>query len=323
VRTSWLAALAIAGCGGSDGAEEARPDALVADAAPPDAAPDASSDLRLNHLQMRGTHNSYHIHSDYDVADWDYDLPPLEEQLGPLGVRQLELDVHYDKDTDRFDVFHIPRLDDHTHCRRLADCLGILKTWSDAHPRHHLMFVFVEPKDDVDTEKVYRHFPALEADVLSVWPRERIVAPDDVRGGHASLREAVTTDGWPRVDDTRGKILLVLLDSDANRDAYLQWTPDLAGHLFFPLVAEDDPRFAVVSDDSPDRDEAHLHDLVAGGFIVRSLSTSDAEREAAIRAGVHCISNDHPELIDLGGTPSRCNPVSAPPGCTPAALETP
>ena len=51
--------------------------------------------LRLNHLQMKGTHNSYHLRPDPLVApDWDYDMPTLTEQLTVHGVRQVELDVH-------------------------------------------------------------------------------------------------------------------------------------------------------------------------------------------------------------------------------------
>ena len=52
--------------------------------------------LRVNHIQAKGTHNSYHLRSP-EPADpsHDYDQPSLTDQLELYGIRQVELDVHY------------------------------------------------------------------------------------------------------------------------------------------------------------------------------------------------------------------------------------
>ena len=69
---------------------------------------DASDDLRLNEIQLIGTHNSYHLApqpkllamigtAGKSVAEAiDYSHAPLEKQLSELGVRQLELDLYAD-----------------------------------------------------------------------------------------------------------------------------------------------------------------------------------------------------------------------------------
>src|SRR3954467_13405349 len=65
--------------------------------------------LRINHLQAKGTHNSYHDPTD-DVAmtmALDYRHKPLGEQLASEGVRQFELDTHLNAFTGELEVYHL------------------------------------------------------------------------------------------------------------------------------------------------------------------------------------------------------------------------
>src|SRR5882672_3006444 len=67
-----------------------------------------ADDLRLNQIQVIGTHNSYHVAAAPAVKTligslrkgWveqiDYTHRPLTEQLEKLGIRQVELDVFAD-----------------------------------------------------------------------------------------------------------------------------------------------------------------------------------------------------------------------------------
>ena len=135
-----------------------------ADAAPaPDAAPRAPDedvppldgmppppDLRMNHVRVRGTHNSYHLKPDNILPDWQYEHLPLDQQLETQHVRQFELDVHF-KD-DGFHVYHLPGVDAGSTCDRFVDCLAVLRGWSESHPGHVPIIVLVEPKDDVDNK---------------------------------------------------------------------------------------------------------------------------------------------------------------------------
>src|SRR5687767_11596773 len=67
--------------------------------------------LRLNQLQAKGSHNSYHIARDDASGPLDYTHAEIEEQLDAQGVRKLELDVWYDPACDRMDVVHLPVID--------------------------------------------------------------------------------------------------------------------------------------------------------------------------------------------------------------------
>ncbi len=71
-------------------------------------------DLRLNQVQVIGTHNSYHIAPSPGVLkviatlnpnqaeSLDYTHRPLAEQFGELGIRQIELDVFADPEGGLF-----------------------------------------------------------------------------------------------------------------------------------------------------------------------------------------------------------------------------
>jgi hypothetical protein len=68
----------------------------------------AADDVRLNQIQVIGTHNSYHVAPHPNVMGLiaaggknlaeglDYTHPPLADQFSRLGIRQIELDVFAD-----------------------------------------------------------------------------------------------------------------------------------------------------------------------------------------------------------------------------------
>lgn len=294
--------------------------------------------LRLNHVQVKGTHNSYHVESEGTLPQWKFTHAPLDVQLRDLGVRQIELDVHWDGDLQGFTVFHIPLADPGTTCRTFKECLTVVKTWSDANPGHQLLYILVEPKDEVDDEPISGHYDALDAEILSVWPRERLLVPDDVRGSRASLTEALQKDGWPTIGQARSKAFFLLLDSSTHRDAYLEGHPNLEGRVLFARGSGGEPWCGVIEHGNPVRDaDAITRDVGASIYLVRTTAdevdgtdeANSAGAEAARSLGAHLISSDFPApkpeggyWFDLpGGTPSRCNPVTAPTGCTSVAIE--
>jgi len=311
-------------------------DAEAEQASSQDTAPDLQDPLdgllRLNHLQFKGTHNSYHLPpEELVVPEWDYAHAPLDEQLEELDVRQVELDVHWDPEVG-FRVYHVPLLDARSTCDTFQDCLGILKGWSDAHPTHAPLFILVELKDDIDPHKISGHYDDLDAEILAVWPRERIVAPDDVRGDHATLQDALAAGGWPLLRDCRGKALFQMLDSGEHREAYLAPDPTLAGRPMFVRGGPSEPWGSIVEIGNVIGREDEVRTLVEQGYLVRSAAdstdpgdaaTNPARAQAALDSGAHLISTDFPAPVDAGywfelpgGGPVRCNPVAGPPECT-------
>src|SRR5690606_15901228 len=301
--------------------------------------------LRLNHVQAKGTHNSYHLEPDNPIdPSHRYSHAPLDVQLDRAGVRQFELDLHLHW-RDGFHVFHLPQgIDDETTCLRFVDCLELIRDWSDAHPWHLPIVVWIEPKDgDLDFAtpdyvEFHTEHAVLEAEILTVYPRWRILTPDDVRGVHPDLPTAIAADGWPTLGALRGKIVFSMLDSELHRERYLEGAPNLAGRLMFvDADTADDPFAAFFKINNARADAAEVEALVSAGFIVTSnVDSADAtdadnldKSTASLAAGAQFLSSDLPEPVPdrtysleiPGGTPARCNPVSAPTECTPADIE--
>lgn len=169
-RVRWVAAVlcaVVAACGSDDDSGSSGPD------------------LRLNEMQVVGSHNSYHIQpgevlfgllTDFApplAESFEYTHVPLGEQFETQGVRQIELDVFYDPDgglyespiglqlatgdpmatipgldLPGFKVFHVQEIDFETTCQTLIECLLDVKDWSDGHPHHVPIMILIEAKDD-------------------------------------------------------------------------------------------------------------------------------------------------------------------------------
>ena len=305
--------------------------------------------LRLNQIQVIGTHNSYHLRGHDSLLaliakdkpkardELDYGHPPLPEQLSRLGIRQIELDCYADPNgglyakplgiervlkaglpampacdpTGRMcqpgiKVMHVPDFDFASSALTLIDALQQVRQWSLGHPRHVPVFILLElkgesapaiPFDEVQLEN-------LEREILSVFPRESILKPDDVRRGAATLPDALRQSGWPLLDSVRGRVMFGLDNEGAVRDRYLEGHPALQGRLIFVSVPPTNPAAAWMKRNDPVRGFDEIQDLVRAGFLVRTRADSDTaearandsrKRERALASGAQFVSTDYPE----------------------------
>jgi hypothetical protein len=308
----------------------------------------------------------------------EYTHAPLAEQFSNSGVRQIELDVFADPagglyanragnaitgqprasgepalDTPGFKVFHVQDIDFQSTCLTFVACLTTVRDWSRAHSSHVPLMILVEAKQDAIPDPVNLGFvtphaigapelDALDADIRSVFGADEVITPDRVRGTHATLEEAIRSDGWPTLGASRGKVLFALDNEDAVRDAYVADHPALRGRMLFTSSPRGTPEAAFLKLNDPVKDEAAIRQAVLDGYIVRTRSDGDTVqarsgdttmRDAALRSGAQWVSTDY-EVADTrfglgyvvaipGGTPSRCNPVLALPNCTSADIENP
>ncbi len=303
---------------------------------------------------------------------FEYTHHPLAEELD-AGVRQIELDVFLDDPPGRYahpkvvdllgvagpdpalagpglKVLHVQEVDFRSTCPTLAICLTQVRDWSDAHPGHLPVTIQIEAKDDVIPDPIPLgfvqpqpwtgpDFATLQAEIDAVFPAERVLTPDEVRGNSATLADAVRKGRWPRLDQVRGQVLFMLDDHGAKRDAYRAEVPDLADRRLFVDVPESDPDAAIMVVNDPLSQGDRIRDLVAAGFIVRTRADADtvqarsgdtSMRDAAFASGAQYVSTDYvfPEdpfgtgyVVDLPGDgAARCNPVSAPRRCEQADL---
>ncbi|WP_294248716.1 phosphatidylinositol-specific phospholipase C1-like protein [uncultured Sphingomonas sp.] len=346
------------------------------------AAPGPRASLRMNDIQVVGSHNSYKkriapaVFAELERRDpklaaaLDYDHLTLAQQLD-RGVRQLEIDIFADPQGGRFahpkgeaiakaaseqtgfgeaammkpgfKVFHIPEVD-YRSCGTFKQCIGQIDAWSRAHPRHLPIMVTINAADrPIHKPGVTDPLPltaplldALDGEIRDVLKPNRMITPDDVRGNAKTLREAVTTKGWPTLESARGKIYFVLDTPSDVSDTYRAGHPSLKGRPIFGWYDTDQPEASVEIVGDPRTDGAKIREWVKQGFIVRTRSDADTKeardndhtrQQAAIDSGAQAVSTDYYPgaptrawhkgfTVTLpGGVMERCNPVTQPVGC--------
>jgi hypothetical protein len=293
----------------------------------------------MNHLQVKGTHNSYHIEPADNVYDgWRFTHAPLREQLTSQGVRSFELDLHYNFATAELNVYHSAP-DSETTCLRFVDCLAEIKSWSDENPAHQPLFIMLELANEFESVDPDTYFATLEGDILSVWPEDRLVTPSLVQGSAPDLKSALAGEGWPQLGRIRGRALFTIYGLEFVTH-YTHERTSLDGRILFANSRPDEPFAGVAIVDHPVADADKIASVIEAGMLVRTLADLDnveplagdtKRRDAAIASGAHFVFTDFPVpvedvayVVELpGGTPSVCNPLTAPKECTPEAIESP
>jgi hypothetical protein len=326
--------------------------------------------LRLDQIQQIGSHNSYRPYPSPEAQTriltlapeyWEglaYGHPPIETQLA-LGIRQIELDVVPDPTGGLYaapyhmalpalrevmtkpgaKVLHFPQFDIESHCLSFRACLDRLRTWSQGHPGHDAITVLVNASD---IEPIPGFWPnaarfdaatldALDTDIRETMGRERLIVPDDVRGSHVTLRDAVLAHAWPRVAETRGRFLFVLDGNDRHEQLYREGHPSLQGRIMFGFYPEGEAEAAIFNIQDPrGPEQAHIHRLVRLGYLVRTRADADTREarkndhsrlDAALASGAQYISSDYYDGVpdplrlsfhqSIGGVLRRCNPATA------------
>lgn len=314
--------------------------------------------VRVDQIQVLGTHNSYRrkpppalfdalMSFDRELAEsLDYEHRPLTEQLSDLGARQLELDVFADPEgglystrhinptfglpdaaagleKPGFKVFHVQEIDYESTCPTFVACLTEVREWSDANPYHLPLLILVEAKDSEIPDPLDVGFVTpVKIDALLLQ-----VLDDEIRSvfeeGHV-ITPASRGDQWPTLDESRGKVIFALDNTNEIRDEYLTLDERL-------MFSHDDGAFLKLND--PIADEERIRHAVADGYVVRTRADADAVqarsgdtdmRDAALASGAQYISTDYLEpderfgdyVVRLpAGAVARCNRVSAPDEC--------
>ncbi|MBM7408109.1 MULTISPECIES: Ca2+-dependent phosphoinositide-specific phospholipase C [Sphingomonas] len=302
----------------------------------------------------------------------DYYHLPLAQQLD-AGIRQLELDIFADPKGGRyadpkgeawaraagertgfdrgamlkpgFKVFHIPDVDYLSTCPTLVRCLGEVDRWSRAHPDHLPIMITINAADTPsDRPGITTPLPldnpelldALDAEIRSVLPGRRLITPDEVRGGSATLRQAVRSRGWPALSAARGRIYVLLDVRAAVSELYRSGHSSLAGRAMFGWYPDGQPESAIQIVQDPLVDGDRIRNWVAEGVVVRTrtdANTVEARRrdyskaDAAMASGAQAVSTDYyrgapnPLRTDFTvtlpqGAMARCSPVRVPEGCS-------
>lgn len=296
----------------------------------------------------------------------DYGLPSLATQL-ENDVRSLSFDVAYDPKgglfknpagasmamdllpdayveamtKPGFKTIHVLDVDYNSSCLTLSDCLKQVADWSSAHPRH-LPIVIALRTNDAKTPMPGATKPldcdmaaldALDAEVRAAFPAQRIITPDQVQGTHASLREAVMAQDWPKLGESRGKVMFVLDDTPQKVRAYQGTRKSLEGRVMFVATDIASPAAAFIALPDPHKDAARIADASKAGFMVITRADSEtrearrnitARRDAAFASSAQIVQTNFatadqsvgPYRVSLADNPAAmCGSTLAPERC--------
>lgn len=306
-----------------------------------------------------------------------YEHRPLPVQFQSQKVRQIELDVFVDQAGGNYanpllrtavghgpylpdvmnqpglKVFHVQDVDYVSSCNTLEACLQAVKGWSDANSEHVPLAILLELKDttldfgglEFTTPEPFDAAAMDEVDrvIRSVFPADHLITPDDVRGSHSTLEDAVLTgDAWPTLAESRGKVLFLMDNGGGYRNTYLQPSPILEGRPMFTNSFPGQPDAAFIKMNDPFESDL-IAERVRAGYLVRTRADGDTmearandttKRDAALASGAQWVSTDYP-MPDMaigfsssyvaqipGGHIARCNPVNAPDACVSDGLDT-
>lgn len=297
-------------------------------------------------------------------AEWgaalDYAHVPLVDQLD-LGMRQLELDVFHDPDGGRysdpllsrmvaarfdkqqlglpgFKVLHVQDVDWRSSCSLFVNCLSEIRAWSEQHPDHAPILILINAKQakiDLPNSVVplafdAAAFDALDAEIRSIFDEENLLTPDIARGDVQTLRDAISSGGWPSLEEASGRVFFALDEPSDVVEVYRRGENTLQGHAMFVNSHDpgaDDAAYFTIND--PIADGALITERVQSGFMVRTRAdantiearTGDRRRlDAALASGAQYISTDYyqprAEWSDYtaalpGGETMRANPLAA------------
>ncbi|MFD7921059.1 phosphatidylinositol-specific phospholipase C domain-containing protein [Streptomyces sp. NPDC059740] len=182
------------------------------------------------------------VHNAYDKAKYPYFADALDS-----GASLVELDVWTNVFGSPWRVAHSNPVGNDNNCANAADasalrtgptdhdlggCLADMKAWHDAHPGHRPVLVKVEMKDGFNDKggRGPDEFDALVRSHLG----DAVFGPGDLAGTHATLDDAVRTDGWPARSALAGKFLFELIPGTVEENNPLDklWTDqEYATHL--------------------------------------------------------------------------------------------
>jgi hypothetical protein len=305
-----------------------------------------------------------------DSVDLWYSHAPVGQQLEDQHVRTLEFDLFPDPAGGLYTyplirkiaglpaltdpelskpgikVMHIVDVDYNTTCRSFVLCLEQVKTWTDSHPNAAPISINIELKQS-DPAIVAQggvkappwdaaNLASVDTEIRSVFSKDDLITPDDVRKPGLTLEQSVLTKGWPTLNSSRGKVMFYFDNGGPGeiRDLYRDGHPNLEGRAVFTRGPEGEPDAAITEVNDPrGTNTAEIQRLVKKGYLIRTrsdeplatLRDGDYSRVGiALSSGAQYVTTDFPVagmasrydsdfVAELPGHATvRSNPVTAP-----------
>ena len=216
----------------------------------------SNGNVAFNMALSIGFHNSYHQSGPLGNIVYEYgrSYPSLPQQLD-MGMRELEIDVHYDPNSDQFLVYHIEAFDARSSCKCLSECLHLVTSWMDRNADHTPILIRIEPRGmntaalwcgeyNEDGGRLTRKL----INQLNGTLGKHLYTPKHLIGDvhwenktYTAVRAIQDRKGWPSINELRGKVILVWNIFEKNehcRDFYYMHL-DPKHHILFDRLKEE------------------------------------------------------------------------------------
>ena len=270
----------------------------------------------------------------------EYSHLPLDSQLQHYGLRNFELDIYRDTAGGRYyhrqgmalcakstrsnvdallwpgmKILHISDIDFNTHYYTLKEALRTVKNWSEQHPSHIPIYILIETKEDgvSDHTKIAGFKTAIKFDYAGMMELKKeiedifgenskhLLKPDDVRKNLSTLNDAIQKIGFPKLQEARGKIVLIINGGQHITSMLTDKHPSFMDLPYFSFAEPDRAESAFIKCDNPKNDLEKINYCVKKGYIVRTRADADTEEarkndyssfNIAKNSGAQLISTD-------------------------------
>jgi hypothetical protein len=209
-----------------------------------------------------------------------------------------------------FKILHISDVDFETNYLTLKSALEALKSWSDSHPDHFPIYINLEAKGShpADESKTLKRlgfkrcipfdqkaFLDLEQEISAILTPSQIFKPSDFKKNYSTLQERVVAEGWPLLEELRGRFIFILEGS--NNHIYRAFVSP----MFFQYGNQSDANTVFLLRNNAVASETEIRELTSQ-FIVRTRSDAGSVESrannydtwnAALRSGAQIISTDY------------------------------
>lgn len=287
-----------------------------------------ASGIKFNEMSFLATHNSYQSEATdatkklyKNLSELTLGLVPeekgdfrsetLTEQFNN-GIRSVEIDVEvFDRNGEiSFTCMHSPNIEMTTTCYDFELAMKEISMWSNNNPDHLPITIIIEPKAVLLPLEDMKSFGIDYAEEFDALLRkslgDKLFTPADMLRDYASFGEMRKADGWCKVKDMLGKVLVLLHDCGATQD-YIDSDSSLKTQAMFPMLREGDAERDCASFILINNPEKLLKTetdiIVEKKLIVRTradsyASISEKKAESALECKAHIVSTDYPPRTD-------------------------
>jgi hypothetical protein len=143
---------------------------------------------------------------------------------------------------------------------------------------------------------------AIDREIRQVFAEAELITPDQVQGGHPTLRAAAAAGAWPKLKAARGRVMFALDAPTGQVARYRGQRRSLEGRVMFVNIEETSPAAGYITLNEPQDQAARIRAAVKAGLIVRTRADADtkearsnetARQQAAFASGAQYVSTDY------------------------------